>query len=244
MQIQRTLPLALVMLSFICSVEAYSQTRKRPNASTPTRTASVIQKRRVILDLVAQEPIAADFIQADASSITVEINGARRVFQMEEVVGVIFSPDEANKRLSQTASRQGLAQVQEALKALRKLNSATSVGISLMQYGQLLVDAKASLDEALATMPVGELRNELALSMQAYVDAKEVWNVIITKNAAGILYWRKQLKEQYQVPDKLEVKGMVFHPLELDEFSLDIVLNYLWKNARAHLDNASSRLTQ
>lgn len=181
MQIKRTLPLALVMLSFIFSSEAYSQTRKRPNVSTPTRTATTVQKRRVILDLVAQEPIAADFIQADATSITVEINGVRRTFKMDEVVSIIFSPDEADRRLSQAVNTQGVASAREALRVLKRMNSALDVGVSYIQYRQLLVEVKGQVDEALASIPAGELKNEITLSMEAYADAGRAWNTMIQR---------------------------------------------------------------
>ena len=232
MQIKRILPLALVLLSFGCSSEAYSQTRRRPNS-----TSTSIQKRRVILDLVTQEPIGADFIQADATSITVEINGVRRVFRIDEVVSVIFSPDEADRRLSQRANAQGTASVREALRALRRLNSAVDVGVSFVQYSQLLVEVKGIVDEALASIPTGELRNEITLAMQAYGDAGQAWSAMISGDYLTRLNVRRMLAERYQVPENI-VRGVSSSSISQTQISM--ILGYVFINARAHLDRASS----
>lgn len=64
-----------------------------------------------------------------------------------------------------------------ALKALRKTASATEVGITYQQYGDLLVETKAAVNEALLVLPEGELRKRLAAAMDAYADARDVWRV-------------------------------------------------------------------
>jgi len=105
MLIKRTLPLALATLAVVQLSEsaAPSQTRRRPSAPT-TRTATTVQKRRVILDLQGQDqPIGADLIQADAAYVTVEIDGVRRVYKADDVIGIIYSPNEAQKKYPQIA---------------------------------------------------------------------------------------------------------------------------------------------
>jgi hypothetical protein len=67
------------------------------------------------------------------------------------------------------------AAVDEALKALKKVDAATSVGVNYQQYGSLVIDAKASVNEASALLPDGELKKELAAAMEAYADAADAW---------------------------------------------------------------------
>jgi hypothetical protein len=237
MRNKRILPLALVLLSFICTCEAYSQTRRRPNASTPTRTATPVQKRRVILDLAGQEPIGADFIQADATSITVEINGVRSVFKMDEVVSIIFSPDEATRRMSQAANSQGTTSAREALRVLRRLNSAIDVGVSFVQYSQLLVEVKGTIDEALASIPNGELRDEITLAMETYADAGRAWNTMIQHGRRGkTTYFYEPLRElitKYSIPT-----------IQVMSVDNQTMLSIIWQAARARIDRASLLLNQ
>ena len=49
----------------------------------------------------------------------------------------------------------------DAVSALRKLEAASQVKPSLMQYNQLVIEAKARVNEASAVLPDGELKQEL-----------------------------------------------------------------------------------
>lgn len=66
-----------------------------------------------------------------------------------------------------------------ALKALRKTASATEVGITYQQYGDLLIETKTAVNEALLILPEGELKRSLAAAMDAYADAREAWRIKI-----------------------------------------------------------------
>jgi hypothetical protein len=244
MQIKRTLLLAIVLLSsiYLVNVSAYGQARRRADvSSTPMRAEMPTQKRRVILDLVEQEPIGADFIQADATSITVELSGSRRVFKMDEVVSIIFSPDEAKRRLSQTVSSQNAALASETLRMLRRINSALDVGVSYIQYRQLLVEVKGQVDEALASIPAGELRNEIILAMEAYADAAQAWSERIgskSDSINSILPPFDKLLAKYRVQDaRVSSLGVI-------NTTLKKLLNTIWQAARTNINRASSLLNQ
>lgn len=68
----------------------------------------------------------------------------------------------------------------EAVKALRKLVSATDVGVSYVNYGPLVAEVKTDVDDAILRMSDGDLKNAVASSMRQYEMAAEVWR----------LYWR------------------------------------------------------
>jgi hypothetical protein len=63
----------------------------------------------------------------------------------------------------------------EAMSALRKLESSAQVGVSYMQYGPLLIDARAKVNETSAKLPDGELKTELKSAMYAYERAGSLW---------------------------------------------------------------------
>lgn len=68
--------------------------------------------------------------------------------------------------------------VDEALTELRKLDAATDVGVSKMEYSKMLISAQAASNNAIEVLPDGELKNEIRESMQGYVDAKTFWNIM------------------------------------------------------------------
>jgi hypothetical protein len=47
--------------------------------------------------------------------------------------------------------------------------------VSYQQYGPLVVDAKAEVNEALASLPSSELKSQLNAAMDAYADAGTAW---------------------------------------------------------------------
>ncbi len=63
----------------------------------------------------------------------------------------------------------------EAVAALQKLQAATQVGVNYQTYGQLLIEAKAKVNEAVKSLPDGELKTEMSGAMDSYADAATVW---------------------------------------------------------------------
>jgi hypothetical protein len=63
----------------------------------------------------------------------------------------------------------------EAIAALQKLQAATQVGVNYQTYGQLLIDAKAKVNDSVKSLPDGELKTEISGAMDSYADAATVW---------------------------------------------------------------------
>lgn len=82
-------------------------------------------------------------------------------------------PHSSNLTVSQKAA--ALA----AIKALSKLQAATEVGVSYVDYGTRLIDAKADVTDSLANLADGQLKQKLSLAMDAYVDAHTAWGEIL-----------------------------------------------------------------
>jgi len=64
----------------------------------------------------------------------------------------------------------------EALRSLRKIDSAVEVGVNYLTYRGLLIEAKASVNEALRLIKNEKLRIALNNAMGYYEDAGELWD--------------------------------------------------------------------
>jgi hypothetical protein len=67
----------------------------------------------------------------------------------------------------------------DATAALRKLQAGTQVGINYQEYGKLLIEAKAKVNDATRSLPEGELKTQITGAMDSYADAATVWGVKI-----------------------------------------------------------------
>jgi hypothetical protein len=71
------------------------------------------------------------------------------------------------------------AAAETALRDLRKLRSATQVGLVRADYQNRLIDTKADVDEQLRKLPEGEVKHEITDAMQVYVDTSTLWQCMI-----------------------------------------------------------------
>src|SRR5207253_2435051 len=74
----------------------------------------------------------------------------------------------------------------DAIKALGRIEAAVEVGVNHQQYGQLVIDAKAVVNEAERTLPSGELLTALTETIDAYRDAGTVWSHKIRFDHLGL----------------------------------------------------------
>jgi hypothetical protein len=72
--------------------------------------------------------------------------------------------------------------IKDALRVLKSLQSATSVGISYRDYAPRVIDAKVQLDQLLSAAPDGPPKTALVQALEIYVYASNVWNAQITKS--------------------------------------------------------------
>jgi hypothetical protein len=123
----------------------------------------------------------------------------------------------------------------DALKALRKMAGAAQMGINFQEYSSRMIDAKADVDESLAQLPDGEVKKEIALALQAYVDAKTIWNDAATSDSVfTMLEPAKTLQRKYKIPERQ--KGTVTDK--------SVALSTIWGVADKHIERASKLLNQ
>jgi len=119
----------------------------------------------------------------------------------------------------------------EAIGALKKIQAGTQVGINYQEYGRLLIEAKAKVNDALPSLAEGKLKEELSGAMDAYADAAHVWSMKIESHLLSNTF-DKQLIDKYEIPLK-------------DGFAQpDGALQIIWLHADVHLKQLDTLLKQ
>ncbi|MDX6498994.1 MAG: hypothetical protein QOG23_2254 [Blastocatellia bacterium] len=138
----------------------------------------------------------------------------------------------------------------DALKALRKMDTATDVGVSYMQYGPMLIEAKTSVNDALSGLPDGQLKDELNAAIEAYSDANTLWRLTNNEGiklsgplegTVTVPSSAEQIVKKYHVPD---IFGTVHDEGNAGVVSKQSALSAIWKVARSHIDTASSLIAK
>jgi hypothetical protein len=223
---------------------AFSQTKGRARApEKPSKTAQpeTTHPRPVTINLKSGAPVNGNFVQADANNIQLDVAGNRLSIKVDDVTSIAFVAGMIPP--VQQAAKQIPPSVEQALRALRKIAGAIEVGVNHLQYSALVIDAKSAVDEALASLPDGELKEELKAAMEAYTDAGTVWNKIVgTDHGPGQIvlasrYGKHEpmwsIHEKYSVPAEPGTTGSTI-------ISADLMQDTIWKAARAHLDKATT----
>lgn len=133
-----------------------------------------------------------------------------------------------------SAAHHDQAMAAESLKALRKISAATEVGINFRDYGLLVVDAKAAVNDATVNISDNALKTELYQAIQAYADALTAWNISLKTDGFLIIKGGTTSDEGYwqglALHEKYHFTSDVFHI----SVSKKNALNTIWKVAKAH----------
>jgi hypothetical protein len=127
---------------------------------------------------------------ADAKKPTIPDPGNRIVNEKNPVIPDPRAPQrvkDADTAANQSKDKPSLhfpvmltekqkAAAADAIKALGRVEAAVEVGVNYRQYSQLVIDAKAVVNEAKRALPAGNLLTSLSECMLAYGDAATVWN--------------------------------------------------------------------
>ena len=97
-----------------------------------------------------------------------------------------------------------------------------------------MIDLKAEVDESLAELPESEGKREISLALQAYVDAKIIWNEASGDYVFTMFEPAKSLRNKYRIPE--ETKGQMTYKR--------VALSTIWTSANRHIQNASKSLLE
>lgn len=142
------------------------------------------------------------------------------------------------------------AAASDAVTALRRLEAASQVKPSLAQYNQLVIEAKARVNEASAVLPDGELKQELNAAMEAYGDAAVAWAAMQRTFLTDDREPGKTLGPKYGLyldsttagtREYLEGLERLTNP-NYESAHMKGVLGRIWAVGKGHLDRASALL--
>jgi hypothetical protein len=210
--------IAALSILFFSTANAQSKPKKRV-----AKAATV--KRTVILKTNAGDEIVGNLISSDSQKVTIDVLGKRRVFSLDEVNSLVFEPN-AMPKINPGASTL------EALKALRKLSSAIEVGISYIQYRELLINAKAAVNESLTELPNGAIRESIANAMDAFADAGDIWSATFEKFGAERMKLWERVKVKYSFSD--DWKERIYFDKDT-RLLLPGPMNFLWQSANKNI---------
>lgn len=154
------------------------------------------------------------------------------------------SPEEAIKAQKQRTSAE------EAIKALKKLDAATDVGINRSEYNKMLIDAQTLVNQASENLPDGDLKQEIKLTMEGYLDANNLWNntksTFFCENPPKDWLQKamcnpevKHLRNKYQIP-VYSSEGKIQEKPDVGTVRKSEGLSIIWRSAKEHLNRASS----
>jgi hypothetical protein len=126
-----------------------------------------------------------------------------------------------------------LETARSALKSLRRLTTATEVGISYVNYSPLVAEVKAEVDDALSRMRDGNLKTSIQSSLNEYAYAAAVWQAT----------WRGDFVDG-QLKDVAVNKYGVKKKGWLKVVWREDFLNAIWREARNQFEVANGVLSQ
>jgi hypothetical protein len=207
---------------------------KRSDQKTKTSEKPAL---RVTVNLKRGAVVTGDFVQANKEIVEIEVAGVRQRIAMDDVASLVF---EVEQRSSSAPSRDSILAVEAAVKSLRKLGALTVVKPAFPDYQSRLIDVKVDVEDALARLPEGNLKAEIKLALEAFIDAENVWDqlgdvevILPSKDEQAA-----KLMEKYAIPP-IEPNA---DPTKL-RLDRDTMLVRIWASAREHLDKLQPLLT-
>lgn len=163
----RLLPLTVLLLT-LCPFSVVAQTQQKPTQPIhpPLVTSEPVP---ATVTLKNGDVLKGKLVNLGMIELEILVGGVRQKLQLHDVARIDFAAESA---LAPAPDKAALA----AIKALRKVDSAVSVGVNLQEYGTRVADAKIAVDEAMPDIPSGEVKDEIKKAMDAYAEALKFWS--------------------------------------------------------------------
>lgn len=248
-KLKTIIPIVLVAL-VLCGA-AVSQGRSRPKTRTvrvaPVPAATPLPlKRPVIINLKQGDPINGYFLRADANTVQVEVKTGSVTVKLNEIDNLQFVADRPTAVLTKAETPVETVPVtqdtvtpnaRKAYTALRKLADAAKIGLPYPQYANLLIEVRPAIDQALAALPEGAVKGDVAMAMEAYTDAGQAWSAMA---GTGVLPIATEpgatLMKKYAIKPAVNALG------QEDRLLIDVTLSTIWTAAGTHLNNITTVL--
>ncbi|HEY8460667.1 MAG TPA: hypothetical protein VIM99_09820 [Blastocatellia bacterium] len=248
---------------FFMSTVAYGQkrARPRPKPAPPAASAPVAVKRPVTVTLKKGDEISGNFLRADVETMEVEIPSGRLTIKLSEVSSLYFisdddNPAEEERKEDAPPARNledpGLQAERRAYAALRKLDEAAKITLPQGQYGNLLIETKPVIDEALMDISDYSLKSAITRALEAYYDAGQAWGAARAYDARRAWGAPRVVEQGIPVDSepgatlmrKYQIKPEVNRLAQPDHLKLDETLKAIWAVASARLNYVASLIRQ
>jgi hypothetical protein len=243
--------LTAIILFGIASGQGKPRPKPKPKprtSSTTTAPTSATTKRPVTVNLKNGDPVSGHFLRADGETVQIETRSGRLSIKMSDVYSLVFSDDveassgtieEIVKNLDPAESDTNLAAARKSYNALRKLADAAQIKLACAQYGYLLIETRAVLDEALPEITDGSIRLYIERSLEAYTDAGKACGAVDEKGVIPInTEPGATLRDKYNIKAGVNAFGQAVH------LRIDDALKNIWAAAAVQLKNLSLSLGQ
>lgn len=119
------------------------------------------------------------WLKASADALELQCEQGPRTVSLEQIAAIEFAP--TGNQPAPALSLDGLnekqrAALRDAVLLLRKLNDATEVGVSRLQYKEKLAEAQTSVNTATMLLPDGVVKQQLLVSILPHVIANMAWD--------------------------------------------------------------------
>lgn len=246
-----------LLLTVAGTAPAQRRPRTPPRTDAQTATAKAqLTPRRVTVRLKQSDPVVGMFVGVEGEAVLVEVAGNRLSIKLDDVASIAFveeAPHPVPSPQPDPAREAALA----AVRSLRKLASAAEIGVTYRDYSSRLIDVKSEVDEALAQMPDGDLKKEVAAAMEAYGDAGQAWSRTLGgggRYTEASLYpdsdpWAVVMQLKYEIPVEATepMKGVPDYLLKtappgalkpVRYMRQSVILSTMWGAARKHIEQA------
>jgi hypothetical protein len=131
-----------------------------------------------VVELKTGQRVEGTFRGANSDSVTIEVGGQAITFEREKVRAIYLG--------SAPTSQVIPSALDEAMKALKGLQSVVSGGISYREYAPRVSDAKVIVDRYLNSAEASEqsIRQSVSDAMALYVVASTAWNGRVVRGGA------------------------------------------------------------
>jgi hypothetical protein len=209
-----TLPLAVLLLCAVAHAQA----------------GTIHTKRTVTITLKNGDSVTGTLAQINSDEAQVDVGDAYKTVKLDDVRRIEFGGSTTSATARPTPSPEPYeAAGVDALQALRRLMSATEVGITLAQYNQLVVEVYERVSEDLTSIPEGDLRSEIASAMDDYAFARDWWSASLNYDD-GAIPTKSDIARRFNARYNMGIKPKYGDSLRQKE-----TLDYIWQSAARHM---------
>src|SRR5581483_7505318 len=153
--------------------------------------------------------------------------------KLSEIASISFTDSSQTTGGWQPPPKEIIQGLENAVKALRKMEGAAAVKVSLKEYESRMIDTKVDVEEILSKLPDGDLKSEMKRALDAYVDAQSIWEeeidyeiVMPSKSPLAAEFMKK-----YSIPP-------IEKTADPDKIRLDRdqMIDVIWRAAASHVE--------